>query len=87
MNREELISKVKTLTETAKVMMAEKAVSLEKEQAGKTELYQWCREQLMAIHQMKYQFSQDVSHIHQECTRLNQETRNEIERMRRENSL
>lgn len=82
MNRDELLTKVKGLSEKAEAMMAEKALELEKELAAKAELYRWCREQMMLIHQIKYQFSQEVSRIHQEAARLNQEMRAEMDKLR-----
>lgn len=85
MNRTELIAKLQALSEKSETMLAAKAEDLEKEQLAKSELYHWCREQMMLIHQIKYQFSQEVARIHQEAARLNQEARSEIEKLRRGN--
>ena len=79
----ELIEKVQTLTAEANAMFAEKALALDKELKSKSDFYRWVREQEIAIHQLKYQFSQQVAKLNQEAARINQETRVEIDRLRR----
>ncbi len=78
----ELISKIQTLTSLVESMKAEKAFHLEGEQKKRSDFYRWLREQEIDIHQLKYQFSQQISALHQEAARLNQEHRTSIERLR-----
>lgn len=82
MNREEMIIKVNKLNEQVNQLDEIKSQRLEAEQASKSALFQWCREQMIMIHQMKYQFSQEVTQIHQEWVRVNTDARNAIDRIR-----
>ncbi len=87
MNRLELIGKVRELGVQVEGLNAEKASMLEREQVHQSEVYAWCREKMLAVHQMKYQFSKEVLALHQAFRHLNQEVRNQIERLRRGESL
>ncbi len=82
MDRIELIGQVRELTVRTEQVLTEKASSLEQEQVAKSEFYHWCREQMMAIHQLKYQFSKEVALIHRETVRLNQDLRCKLKRLR-----
>ncbi len=82
MSSQSLIEKVQGLTVAVEGMTKEKALALEAEQAHKSAVYCWVREQMMAIHQLKYQFAQEVAKLHQEALSLNQEQRQAIERLR-----
>lgn len=78
MDRQELITKVKELSLEVEKMNTEKATSLESELARQSAFYHWCREQMMAVHQMKYQFSQEVARLNQEGRKITQEYRQQI---------
>ena len=83
MNRSELITKTAALKAEVTTMNREKTASLEAALANESTCYAWRREQMIAIHQMKYHFSKEILKLHQEFRRLNQETRCQVERLRR----
>jgi len=83
MNRSELITKTAALKTEVSTMSREKTASLEAALASESTSYAWRREQMIAIHQMKYHFSKEILKLHQEFRRLNQEARCQIERLRR----
>lgn len=82
MDRTEMINKINLLTKEVESLTEIKAHRLEAEQAQKSEFFNWCRDQMISIHQMKYQFSQEVDQIHQEWVRANTDARNVIDRLR-----
>ena len=82
MDRIELVGMVRELTIRVEQMQVAKTSSLEQEQTAKSESYSWCREQMIAIHQLKYQFSKEVALLHRETVHLNQELRCKINQLR-----